>query len=116
MPATSNPPKNVTIKPAGMQINTALGVPTVVVTSAYTAAAAMAESPVAAAAYIDAEATMRALSSPHLMILAADKEGRHGLLDQLGLAPLPPDIVSVLAGGEIQRRADAKQESGFLRR
>jgi hypothetical protein len=74
----------------------------------------MAASPVEAAAYIEAEATMRALSLPHLMFLASDKEGRHGLLGQLGFERLPPDIVSVLAGGEIQRRTDAKQDRKWV--
>jgi len=46
--------------------------------------------------------------------LAADKEGRHGLLKQLGFELLPPDMVSVLAGYEIERLNDAKQDRKWI--
>lgn len=78
--------------------------------SAYTAAAAMADSPVAAATYLAAKPKMRKLDSTLLMVLAADKEGRHGLLHQLGFEGLQPDMVSVLAGGELERRKWVKDK------
>jgi hypothetical protein len=88
--------------------------PTIKVTSAYSAAAAMATSPDMAAAYLAAEPKLRALKLTLLRVLAADKEGRHGLLKQLGFELLPPDMVSVLAGYEIERLNDAKQDRKWI--
>lgn len=105
--------KDVTITPAGFQMGMELGIPTVVVTSSYSAAAATAASAVEASACLAAEKRLHDLELSLVRILADEKDSQD-LRRELGLDAIEPRVVRILAGGELERRSEQEQHQKWL--